>query len=352
MPSVPLVSVVMPAYNAEEYVGVAIESILNQTLTDFEFLIIDDGSTDATGRIVADYAAKDPRIKVFRQEHGGVSEAANKIYAAARAEYIARIDADNMSLPTRLEKQLQFLRTHPEIGVVSTRVHQIFEDGRTQVWMPPTEPRVIYWWLMFDCSLMQGASMMRRALFDRVGPYRLAFGEDYDFWIRASAVTQLANLPEVLSLNRKPASSLTRRHEAALREMSIDFQRKLMSALLGRDVARRSVEILHVSWDKTATASPPEFDAASDLLREVYRAFTWQVRLTRAERAQVALNAIRRSMGLAQSAAGVSRLQAARILLESRGFLVPALSTRTIGKMVSMGTRLVARACLGRPLLP
>ena len=115
----PLVSVVMPVYNTEKYVGEAIESILGQTFSDFEFIIVDDGSRDRSPAIIRDYERSDERIRCLRLErNAGTAAAKNHGIAAATGEFIAGMDSDDVSLPERLGKQLEFLRANPDIGAV------------------------------------------------------------------------------------------------------------------------------------------------------------------------------------------------------------------------------------------
>ena len=122
----PKVSVVMPAYNAEAYIGAAMESILSQSFGDFEFLILNDCSTDGTEAIIQSY--DDPRIVYIKNEKNmGVAATLNKGLAAAQGEYIARMDADDFSLPQRFEKQVAYLDAHPEVVVLGTQV-QFFSD--------------------------------------------------------------------------------------------------------------------------------------------------------------------------------------------------------------------------------
>ena len=117
----PKISVIMPAYNAEQYISEAIESILGQTFADFEFIIIDDGSSDSTSGIIASY--KDSRIRYFRNEKNlGIVGALNRGLALAAGEYIARMDADDISLPERFQTQCAYMEKHPDVGVCGTAI--------------------------------------------------------------------------------------------------------------------------------------------------------------------------------------------------------------------------------------
>ncbi|USN57519.1 MAG: glycosyltransferase family 2 protein [Candidatus Peribacteria bacterium] len=115
----PLISVIMPVYNTERFVGEAIESILNQTFTDFEFIVIDDGSTDSSREIIQHYAQQDQRIRAFQnEENKGISYTRNKLIELTNTNYIATQDSDDISLPQRLELSYNYLENHPKCAVV------------------------------------------------------------------------------------------------------------------------------------------------------------------------------------------------------------------------------------------
>ena len=201
MRDAPPVSVVMPVYNSAHVVADAVESILHQTFGDFEFIIVDDGSTDSTEEILREYAALDGRIKLYNQENCGLIASLNRYCRVANGKYIARMDADDISLPARLEKQFRYLEAHSEVGVLGTWIQDV-DSNRTPIieWPVPADPVVVRWFLFFGNCIAHPSVMMRRELLDRLGYYRPSaiHVEDYDLWIRAAEVTGLANLPEVL----------------------------------------------------------------------------------------------------------------------------------------------------------
>ncbi|MCY3867896.1 MAG: glycosyltransferase family 2 protein [Chloroflexi bacterium] len=125
----PAVSVVMPVYNGECYLAEAIESILGQTFTDFEFIIVDDGSRDGSAAIIHDFAKRDERIRVIQHERNrGLTSARNSGIAASRGQFVAAMDHDDISLPRRIEKQADFLHSHPRLGLVGTHVRTLLPD--------------------------------------------------------------------------------------------------------------------------------------------------------------------------------------------------------------------------------
>ncbi|MEN6324654.1 MAG: glycosyltransferase [Syntrophomonas sp.] len=200
--NLPLVTVLMAVYNGEAYLKESIESILNQTFVDFEFLIIDDASTDNSRMLLGKY--RDFRIRVVgNSQNLRLAKSLNRGIEMARGKYIARMDADDISLPQRLEKQVAFMESHPEIGVSGSWLECF--GARSQVWYYPDDPGIILSNLLFQNQLGHPAVIMRRELMISKGlfynpDYREA--EDYDLWARCGEQFPLGNLPEVLLMYR------------------------------------------------------------------------------------------------------------------------------------------------------
>lgn len=199
----PKVSVIMPVYNAEKYLKDAIESILNQTFTNFEFLIINDGSNDNSKKIIEAY--NDPRIRLLNnKENSGLAKVRNKGLSEAKAEYIAWLDADDMSHPLRLKKQVKLLEDYPEIGICGTWVKTIGAKI-SHKWHYPTNPDFIRCRMLFDDPLATSSVMFRKKLliehslnFDLDYPP----AEDYDLWERLSCCCKITNIPKILTFYR------------------------------------------------------------------------------------------------------------------------------------------------------
>ncbi|MBK7946176.1 MAG: glycosyltransferase [Flavobacteriales bacterium] len=194
--SAPLVSVVMPVFNAERFLREAITSILEQRFTDLEFILINDGSTDGSAAIIASFT--DPRITVITQANQGISAALNTGIAAARGGFIARMDADDVSHPDRIAQQVAFLQAHPDIGMLGTWATVEDEHGnRTGELEHPTDDARIRYALLFDSPFVHPSMMVRGALFQRTGGYDSdpAIFEDHDLWSRMILHTRAANLP-------------------------------------------------------------------------------------------------------------------------------------------------------------
>ena len=211
----PAISVLMPVYNGERFLAEAIESILGQTFTDFEFVIIDDGSTDASPAILARYAAQDRRIRIRRQQNLGIVAALNQGLAECVAPLVARMDADDVSMPTRFETQLPFMERNSTFAVVGTSFQVISEDGRRgSIVRFPQSASEVKVRLRDDNCLAHPTVMMRRAAVLESGGYRelLRHSEDYDLWTRLAEKYPLANMSECLLQYRMHSQQVTSQH--------------------------------------------------------------------------------------------------------------------------------------------
>ncbi len=206
----PLVSVVMSAYNAEKYIKEAIDSILGQTFTDFEFIIINDGSTDGTLKIIKSY--KDPRIVLISRKNKGLVASLNEGIERARGKYIARMDADDISMPERFEKQVEYLESHPEVGVVSSFVKMVDPDGNDiGIWQDDVATKTYeeITNMIVKKNCFSHPSVVIRTKIIKHYKYRnIKAAEDYELWLRmVSDGIVLAKIPEFLYLYRQHDSS-------------------------------------------------------------------------------------------------------------------------------------------------
>jgi hypothetical protein len=190
-------SVVMSVFNGQAFLAEAIESILNQTLDDYEFVIVDDGSTDRTAKILAEYASRDERVRVYRHENRGRAVSLNIGIGLARGKYIARMDADDIALPNRLREQIDFMDTHPEVGLLGGAFELISTNGRVLKTVRfPSEDSAIRAVMLACNPFSHPTVVMRKELVSATGGYRKALldADDYDLWLRISERSQLANL--------------------------------------------------------------------------------------------------------------------------------------------------------------
>lgn len=193
-----LISVALPVYNAELYIGECLENLLAQTYRNIEIVLIDDCSTDRTAEVVAEY--KDSRIRYFKNEQNlGIVHTLNKAYKLCRGEYIARMDADDLCSCDRLEKQVNLLEINPNVGMVACDL-ELF-GARTGIVRYSAESEIIQCRLLFSLQMAHNAWLFRRELIEKYGlAYRdeYRYAEDWDFLVRASRVTKFSNVLEPL----------------------------------------------------------------------------------------------------------------------------------------------------------
>jgi len=208
----PAISVLMPTYNGERFLRPTIESILNQTFPNFELIIIDDGSTDNTPQILSEF--KDTRLTVLtNQQNLGIAAATNRGLAAARGEYIALQDHDDISLPHRLQTQLDFLNTHPEIALVGSAAELIDENGIAyDNYREPENDIELKWEALFRCPIRHTSVVVRRKVICEIGGYSadstLNVASDYDLLSRIVMRYGVANLDErLVRWRRHPAAT-------------------------------------------------------------------------------------------------------------------------------------------------
>jgi glycosyltransferase involved in cell wall biosynthesis len=208
----PAVTVLMTVYNAGRYLAGSVESILSQTFRDFEFLIIDDGSTDDSAAILRRFAAADARVRLVSRPNTGIVGALNEGLGLARAGLIARMDADDLAMPERLERQVAYLRAHQECVAVGSRVLAVDPAGDPLCDWTCEESHEEIESLLLDegrgAGIIHPAVMFRRDAAAGVGNYRDRAAEDKDLFLRLAEVGRLANLPEVLLHYRQHQDSL------------------------------------------------------------------------------------------------------------------------------------------------
>lgn len=248
----PLLSVVLPAYNAEAYLEPAVQSVLQQSFEDFELIVIDDGSKDRTAEILG--KIDDRRLRVIRHErNAGLIAGLNEGIEASTGRYIARMDADDICEPSRFLRQIECLEMHPEVGVLGTAIRVIDEQGRPGVtFVMPVSSIDVEWAMPMLCPLAHPSVMMRTDLVKQAGGYSTAavHAEDYDLWHRLSGQTQVANLRDPLLRLRKHAASVT----SALRHTHLDAAAAVSKAVVDRrlneDVPTSVIRCLR-SWGQT-----------------------------------------------------------------------------------------------------
>jgi glycosyltransferase involved in cell wall biosynthesis len=218
----PLVSVIVPAYNCERYLGAALQSALDQDYPNKEIIVVDDGSTDGTPQVLSAFGS---RIAVVRQQNAGAAAARNAAIARARGKYFALLDSDDLWLPRKLTVQVAYLEAHPEVGMVYSAWREWHADAQGN-FEPPTGANAtidsaideagsgwLYNRLLLESIIHTTTAVIRADVARQVGPFDLSLkrGQDYDYWLRISRVTPIHKLRAVLSLYRIHGESITRR---------------------------------------------------------------------------------------------------------------------------------------------
>lgn len=247
-PSSPLVSAVMPVYNAEQYVAEAIEGVLAQTLTSFEFVIVDDGSTHDSLDIVANYARKDPRIRLSRGNHHGIGHARNVGARLARGEFIAVVDADDVSCPQRFLAEARFLQEHPDYVAVGGKVLFVDPDGEplceSELYKQTSEEIDAAHLRCDSGAISHPSAMLRKSALEAVGGYREDFqiAHDLDLFLRLAEVGKLGNVPRVLIHYRQHVGSICHTKTA---QMVREIDTAVREALTRRGMAERPRAVTH-----------------------------------------------------------------------------------------------------------
>ena len=225
----PKVSVLMPVYNTkEEFLRESVESILNQTFQEFELIIVDDGSSNDVEEIIKTY--NDSRIRFYKNEQNlGVSKTRNRLLELAQGEYCAWQDADDISLPERLEKQVQFLDENREISIVGTNLERF---PAKKVIINKEFPKILDF--IGGCAISQGTSMFRREDLKKNNLFYdedLITSEDYDLWSRCVQILKIANIQEPLLKYRRVGTSLCHSKNDAAYEIDKKIKQRLLDAL-------------------------------------------------------------------------------------------------------------------------
>lgn len=239
----PVASVLLPVYNAGRYLVPAVESVLNQTFKNFEVLLLNDGSTDNSLQVLESFASRDRRCRVYSGPNRGYIAALNAGLKLAETGFIIRMDQDDISRPQRFEKQISFLRSHPECVAVGARALLIDADGMPIFEMPEhyTHEEIERALLSGRVGIMHPSATIRTSAIKAIGGYRTDFpwAEDMDFFLRLAEVGQLANLPEVLLDYRQHLASIGYVHAEQQRAST---RNAVLDACRRRGIARADVE--------------------------------------------------------------------------------------------------------------
>jgi glycosyltransferase involved in cell wall biosynthesis len=285
----PLVSVVMAVHNEADFIHEALQSITLQSFGDFEFIILDDASADETPSILEKYQQCDSRIRLMRLgQNLGLTACLNRSIELVRGKYIARMDADDISLPQRLEKQVEFMESHPEVDVLGTGFALIDEAGaRLSDVIFSSHPQTLKWNLPFFTPIAHPSAMIRTETIKRLGGYDpdMKRAQDYDLWWRVSLSGRLANLSEIHLLLRQHAKNISTRYQDQQEYFSRVISAKYLSLVLRRSISEDLVE--HMRGKRTTSQmaacaveaiidyarlclSDSPFDVATEIMKDAW----------------------------------------------------------------------------------
>ncbi len=317
--SKPSVSVLMSVYNGEHYLQEAVESVLQQTYTDYEFIIIDDGSKDRTWELLNSF--NDPRIRLVRNEKNiGLTQSLNKGIQMSRGDYLARQDADDISTSERLALQMRFLEEHPGVGVLGTWIAYIDKKGeRMGIWATPGSPLLISWSLLFGNCIAHPSVIMRRSLLQQGMRYRPEFpyAQDYDLWVRLNTKTQLANLTDVLYWRRIHEEMISAKYSEQQDQTVRVVMQQAIKRVLAEEVSDSLIAKLWRSSRGQLLNSHGDVKTVASLVVALYRAFTSKFTLDIGELTEVRKDAARRLKDLALSHAVQLPVAARSVLWQS-----------------------------------
>lgn len=289
----PEVTVLLAVHNGEKYLKQAVDSILEQTFADFEFLIVDDASSDRTPHILAGY--QDPRLRIVRNETNlGLTASLNRGLKEARGTYIARMDADDISLNERLEKQLRCFVEQPGIGAAAGWAQKIDEHGKSLGrWDSPHDPEEIYYLLNFRNCLTHSTMMFKRDIVLDIGGYdeRMRRAQDYELWYRLSKVTKIFQLKDVLVRWRQTGENISASAKNEQDETARNLAKKNLEALV--DMSLTDGEIAALQFNLANEAA--DINRVCFLLDTINRAlFSRESHVI--ERVGLARGAVKKSM--------------------------------------------------------
>lgn len=305
----------MPVYNAGKYLVEAIDSILAQTYVDFEFIIVDDGSTDESWATINRYAAQDTRVvPVQNNQNRGIVYTLNRGLSMSKGKYIARMDSDDISLPDRLAKQVNYFDQHPSVGLLGTNIayidehNQLINQGRPKHHSIESK-EFIQWSMLWRCALYHPTIMLRKQVLEKTG-YRyeesFKYAEDYDLWTRLMEHTSVYRLHDVLVQMRVLSSSISRKYNEEQRSLVSRIRRREITKYLGEIPCDSGLDTLCkvFSYD---TVPDGDFQTATNILFLMYRRFL-DSKPSTVSKSEVLSDVVERQARIAYTAANSGQL--------------------------------------------
>lgn len=273
----PQLSVLMAVYNGGEYFRLAVESLLSQTFTDFELIVVDDGSTDQTSAVIESLSGRDERIAPCRNaKNVGLIASLNRGLSECKSDTVARADADDLFHPDRLRQQYDYLARHDNVGVVGSAVSFIDSEGNPvarKLYDFPLDADQVRVSSMLGCCLWHTTVMFRKALAEEVGGYQASMvggPEDYDLWATLLPRTRIVNLPDALAYQRLHGQSITANWDVGF-SLYCDVAKRLIEDYLQRTVLESDVKSMVALCGCDGATSDIDVLGGIRLFREVYR---------------------------------------------------------------------------------
>jgi GT2 family glycosyltransferase len=289
----PTVSVQIVVYNGARFLATTLDSLLSQTFSDFELIIVDDGSTDSTPAILESYAARESRIILLRNgDRLGISAARNRALAVSRGHYVAISDADDLSFPQRLQKEVDFLDAHAQIGVLGAYVSGIDEYGNElRKIVGPVESALIQWRLLFAPCIIHSSSMMRREILVQIGGYDVTkpYTVDYDLWLRLARITKFHTLAEELVAYRVHDDGVSGQNREGQYRLAVKLSRATITAHIGEAITfAEACALRALAIGEFTRSTELELRQATRLLQHIYHAYRQSTPLTPFEQRLIA----------------------------------------------------------------
>lgn len=291
------VSVIIPCYNVEKYVRQCLDSVLAQTCTTIEIIVVNDGSTDKTGDVLEEYAQKDTRIHVIQKENAGLAAARNTGMQVATGEYMVLLDSDDVMLPTKIAQQLVWMEEHPTHEIIYSDLYH-FWDGTSKIYrlaIAQISPDV-YQGLIHGNFINPNTVCMKRSVYDRIGGFdeALRSAEDWEYWLRAAkSGIVIAYQPEVLTLYRMRSNGLSA-DRVTMCETALSVLTKQYTYDLP-DIEKKTVDTEIAQWNmKLVIAQLQQNKIATSLPKKIwYKILVRGVRIVRGIKLWLRLKRIR-----------------------------------------------------------
>ncbi len=275
----PLVSILLPVYNGELFIRESIESILQQTYTNWELLVVDDGSKDNSSTVIESF--KDARIRFIRKNNTGLGDSLNQMLSFAKGELLARQDQDDISLPLRLEKQVEFMLKNPDVGLVGTWSKIINSSGKEtgRFHKHPTGNIELKMDLFFDNPFVHSSVMLRKIVLTDCGLYNAelsSLAQDFEFWFRISGKYKVANIPEVLHEYLEIETSISRTIDDFSAKVAEQCSKNICSALPNenQDIIYNFAHFYHGSGKTTGQVNAALFKQFKNIIFSLEKVVT------------------------------------------------------------------------------